>query len=272
MDTSIIEIVGKIAGIGGLSLGIFLILYRNILAKNIFPTLTKEQATSIILVITVLTWSIALAGLGAWVYVTTQNNKEIKSSSSINVIPIDIFSKLYPGVTATEAIKFLGESPRKVPSKELADTKKELWLYPLEDGVIQLDIEDNRIIAIAVEQNSNSRLIPISPLNRTLPNINPFLGKMTFDSLKDESCSAPRFSSAARTAISYSECYFGLPGTYFSYVFGTTNSGEQLANGNNKFNYVVAMGTSNLDTERSKWENGHCDAFSICQEYLPPAL
>lgn len=75
MDTSIIEIVGKTAGIGGLSLGIFLILYRNILAKNIFPTLTKEQATRIILVITVLTWSVALAGLGAWVYVNIQENK-----------------------------------------------------------------------------------------------------------------------------------------------------------------------------------------------------
>lgn len=48
MDKEILEFVGKMAGIGGISLGIFLILFREIIRRNIFSSLTKEQSYKII--------------------------------------------------------------------------------------------------------------------------------------------------------------------------------------------------------------------------------
>ena len=46
-SVSIVELVGKIAGIGGLSLGVFFLLFREVIRKNIFQNLTKEQGYKI---------------------------------------------------------------------------------------------------------------------------------------------------------------------------------------------------------------------------------
>jgi len=66
MDTELIKAVGQIAGIGGLALGVFLLLFRNIIAKNIFPQLKKDDAYRLLRLISILTFLIAALGLGAW--------------------------------------------------------------------------------------------------------------------------------------------------------------------------------------------------------------
>jgi hypothetical protein len=68
MELSILKTVGQIAGIGGVSLGVFLLLFKEVIRKKIFPMLDKEQAYRLIRLFLVLTFLIALAGLGAWVY------------------------------------------------------------------------------------------------------------------------------------------------------------------------------------------------------------
>lgn len=68
-SASILELMGKLAGIGGLSLGIFLILFREVIRKNIFPNLTKAQAYKVIKLIIVLTFVIAIFGISTWAYV-----------------------------------------------------------------------------------------------------------------------------------------------------------------------------------------------------------
>ena len=68
METELLKTVGQIAGIGGIALGVFLLLYRDIIRKKIFPTLTKQQGFQLLMLISVLVWSIALAGIGAWVW------------------------------------------------------------------------------------------------------------------------------------------------------------------------------------------------------------
>ena len=73
-SASILEVAGKIAGIGGLSLGVFLLLFREVIRKNIFPNLTKDQAYKIIKLVVILTFSIAVFGISAWVYVEVNNN------------------------------------------------------------------------------------------------------------------------------------------------------------------------------------------------------
>lgn len=73
MDTSLLKIVGQVAGIGGVSLGIFLLVFREIIRKKIFPQLTKEQAYRLLRQISFYTWTVALAGIGAWVWSNTHS-------------------------------------------------------------------------------------------------------------------------------------------------------------------------------------------------------
>jgi hypothetical protein len=84
METKILQIVGQVAGIGGIALGILLILFREIIRKNIFPNLTKEQAYKLLRLIVILVWTVALAGLVCWVYVKIKSpNKVITSNSAL---------------------------------------------------------------------------------------------------------------------------------------------------------------------------------------------
>ena len=54
MDIDLLKIVGQIAGIGGLALGVFLLLFRDLLRKRIFPRLTKKQGFRLLSLIAVL--------------------------------------------------------------------------------------------------------------------------------------------------------------------------------------------------------------------------
>ena len=70
METELLKTVGQIAGIGGIALGVFLLLFRDIIRKKIFPSLTKQQGFQLLMLISILVWTIALAGIGAWVWTT----------------------------------------------------------------------------------------------------------------------------------------------------------------------------------------------------------
>lgn len=74
MTIDILQTLGQIAGIGGISLGVFLILFRDVIRKKIFPTLTKKQAFSLIRLFMILCFLLALAGLGTWVYIESSQN------------------------------------------------------------------------------------------------------------------------------------------------------------------------------------------------------
>ena len=74
MELGILKTVGQIAGIGGISLGVFLLLFRDIIRKKIFPQLTKQQGFQLLILISILVWSIALAGIGAWVWSNYHSN------------------------------------------------------------------------------------------------------------------------------------------------------------------------------------------------------
>ena len=72
MEAEVLKTVGQIAGIGGLALGVFLLLYRDIIRKNIFPTLPPNDAYRLLRLITIAVWSVAIVGIGAWVYVSAK--------------------------------------------------------------------------------------------------------------------------------------------------------------------------------------------------------
>lgn len=67
----ILKTVGQIAGIGGLALGVFLILFREVIRRKIFPELPKPQAYKLLRLIIILVFIVTIVGIGAWVYVET---------------------------------------------------------------------------------------------------------------------------------------------------------------------------------------------------------
>jgi hypothetical protein len=72
MDPQILKTVGQVAGIGGVALGVFLLLFRDLIRKNIFPKLPAAEAYRLLRLITGAVWSVAIAGIVAWVYVSTR--------------------------------------------------------------------------------------------------------------------------------------------------------------------------------------------------------
>lgn len=82
MELGILNTAGKIAGIGGLAIGMFLILFRDVIRKNIFPDLTKEQAYRLLLLVVILIWSVAIAGISAWTYTSINLKGSSRQSGS----------------------------------------------------------------------------------------------------------------------------------------------------------------------------------------------
>lgn len=73
MDAELLKSVGQVSGIGGIALGVLLLVFRDVIRKNIFPKLTKEQAYKLLRFIILLTFLVALAGIGAWVWVISDS-------------------------------------------------------------------------------------------------------------------------------------------------------------------------------------------------------
>jgi len=68
MDAGIFKALGEIAGLAGLAVGLILLLYREIIQKNIFPALSKRDAYRLLRAIAVLSWSVAIVGILSWVW------------------------------------------------------------------------------------------------------------------------------------------------------------------------------------------------------------
>ena len=68
MDVELLKNLGEALGIGGVALGIFFLLYREVIRKKIFPTLKKDDAYRLLRLITVLIWSVAVIGIAAWIW------------------------------------------------------------------------------------------------------------------------------------------------------------------------------------------------------------
>ena len=81
MDVQVIETVAKAAGIGGVAIGALLLIFRETLRKSIFPRMTREQGYKTIRMILVMTWTVALAGIGAWVWAESRPPGESLSTS-----------------------------------------------------------------------------------------------------------------------------------------------------------------------------------------------
>lgn len=82
METELLKTLGQIAGIGGIALGVFLLLFRDLISKRIFPTLTRDQSFRLLRLIVILVWSVAIAGIGAWIWGGKSENATVQHGVS----------------------------------------------------------------------------------------------------------------------------------------------------------------------------------------------
>lgn len=68
--------VGQVAGIGGVALGVLLLVFRDVVRRNIFPRLAQNQAYRVITLVVILTFAISALGLVVWGYVQTRPRQE----------------------------------------------------------------------------------------------------------------------------------------------------------------------------------------------------
>ncbi len=74
MDASLFKTLGQIAGIGGIALGLVLILFREVIRKNIFPTLDSKDAYKLIRLIVIFVFVLGFSGLGVWAWLQPHTN------------------------------------------------------------------------------------------------------------------------------------------------------------------------------------------------------
>jgi Carboxypeptidase regulatory-like domain len=84
MDAAILKTLGETAGLAGLAIGMILLLYREIVRKNVFPTLSKRDAYRLFRAIAVLSWSVAIVGILSWVWSTSIERRNQHASQVTN--------------------------------------------------------------------------------------------------------------------------------------------------------------------------------------------
>lgn len=68
MNENLLKTLGQISGLGGLVLGVFLIIFRDVLRKSLFTRLSPTQSYRTIRLVLLLTWNLAFLGLVLWAY------------------------------------------------------------------------------------------------------------------------------------------------------------------------------------------------------------
>lgn len=73
MDSDLFKIAGAVAGIGGIAFASVVYIFREVIRKEIFPQLTKDQAYKLVNRIIVLTFMIGVLGVVAYLAINLRN-------------------------------------------------------------------------------------------------------------------------------------------------------------------------------------------------------
>lgn len=109
MESRLLSSLGKVAGLGGIALGVFLLLFRGVLEKDFLPKagLEPAQAYAIILSLMIFTFGIAGLGLIAWLISRATNPKAPIPASTLSVLVAVM-------AVVIGAAVFVGASPKKI--------------------------------------------------------------------------------------------------------------------------------------------------------------
>lgn len=86
--SELLMVTGKIAGISGLTIGVFFLLFKDVIQKNIFSKLGKDNTYKIIRLFLILVWSVAFSGLLLWLVLSLTEKHPDKIETSGETSPI----------------------------------------------------------------------------------------------------------------------------------------------------------------------------------------
>lgn len=84
MDFETLKGFGQIAGIGGLSLGVFFLLFRDVIRKNVFSKMSQANSYRLMRQLLFLVWSIAILGIGVWAVLQLRSPQSEENSVPVN--------------------------------------------------------------------------------------------------------------------------------------------------------------------------------------------
>ena len=82
MKTELLEVLSKVAGIGGICLGIFLIIASKILKKGFLKIFPQETAARMAIFNLTLTWSLAVLGVLVWMNSDMETFRNLNSGEA----------------------------------------------------------------------------------------------------------------------------------------------------------------------------------------------
>jgi hypothetical protein len=106
MESNILRFLGKTAGLGGIALGVFLLLFQGVLQKQFLPQagLGSAQAFAVILSLMILTFGVAGIGVIAWLISRTKGSKTPVPGPALSIlaglIALVLGAAVYVGVQA----------------------------------------------------------------------------------------------------------------------------------------------------------------------------
>ncbi|MBZ9986006.1 hypothetical protein LB572_02730 [Mesorhizobium sp. BH1-1-5] len=98
MEARLLASVGRVAGLAGLALGVFLLIFKEVLQRSLFSSLTSDQSFSVILTIIALTFGISAIGMLAWLIGKSTNR--ISTTHLLLLIFVSIFVLIFASYLA----------------------------------------------------------------------------------------------------------------------------------------------------------------------------
>ncbi|QRY31180.1 hypothetical protein JVX96_24355 [Variovorax sp. PDNC026] len=98
---------GKVAGVAGVALGVLLVVFRDVLRRTLFSTLTAQNSYRLLRLIIVLTWSVAIVGMVVW-WLADSGRIKTASWTKSNVL----MQNLKTGLSRSFVVQDAGEPSR----------------------------------------------------------------------------------------------------------------------------------------------------------------
>jgi hypothetical protein len=123
LDTTLLETLGRIAGIGGIAAGVLLIVFREVLRKTVFSKISPDHSYRLLRLVVVFTGLVAIGGLATWAVTARRNNDDAGASRLAAIrAPIDNVFKawesqdlgVYLAQWHPQARQWIGQKPRSV--------------------------------------------------------------------------------------------------------------------------------------------------------------
>lgn len=135
-EYDLFKTAGAVAGIGGIALAAVVYIFREVIRKEIFPQLTKEQAYKLLNRIIVLIFIIGVLGIAAYLVVNWQkgNRGNANDSPSQSAAPTpgkaDLSGSVFEGTDTTKPIQGAKVTIDDIPGMTAVETSS--------DGVFNL--------------------------------------------------------------------------------------------------------------------------------------